>query len=165
MMSFTGRTPSTTPAPLWDERFPDDPLGALLTKSALWGCRPRGRSHVSKISLRARPHTHEGEHQDQRQDGQPHRDSDRRRVARRRHHKTIFDVDDYEELRVRTGGTNAAPRQHIYAYTTTWRMTTTTHRPRSRYAPASGRSRGALARLTRANSLSLASPSGTVSPT
>ena len=39
---------------------PDDPAGALLTKSALTGLpTASGRSHVSKISLRAR--THEGE--------------------------------------------------------------------------------------------------------
>ena len=95
---------------------PDDPAGALLTKSALTGLpTTRGRSHVSKISLSAR--THEGERiKVNDKMGNPIEIATVVvwRVADTA--KAIFDVDDYEgyvSMQVETALRHVAS---IYAY-------------------------------------------------
>ncbi|AKT48920.1 hypothetical protein ADJ70_08160 [Olsenella sp. oral taxon 807] len=95
---------------------PDDPAGALLTKSALTGLpTASGRSHVSKISLRAR--THEGERiKVNDKMGNPIEIATVVvwRVADTA--KAIFDVDDYEgyvSMQVETALRHVAS---IYAY-------------------------------------------------
>jgi len=95
---------------------PDDPAGALLTKSALTGLpTTRGRSHVSKISLRAR--THEGERiKVNDKMGNPIEIATVVvwRVADTA--KAVFDVDDYEgyvSMQVETALRHVAS---IYAY-------------------------------------------------
>lgn len=95
---------------------PDDPAGALLTKSALTGLpTASGRSHVSKISLRAR--THEGELiKVNDKMGNPIEIATVVvwRVADTA--KAIFDVDDYEgyvSMQVETALRHVAS---IYAY-------------------------------------------------
>lgn len=94
----------------------DDPTDALLTKSALTGLpTARGRSHVSKISLRAR--THEGERiKVNDKMGNPIEIATVVvwRVADTA--KAIFDVDDYEgyvSMQVETALRHVAS---IYAY-------------------------------------------------
>ena len=95
---------------------PDDPAGALLTKSALTGLpTASGPSHVSKISLRAR--THEGERiKVNDKMGNPIEIATVVvwRVADTA--KAIFDVDDYEgyvSMQVETALRHVAS---IYAY-------------------------------------------------
>lgn len=95
---------------------PDDPAGALLTKSALTGLpTASGRSHVSKISLRAR--THEGERiKVNDKMGNPIEIATVVvwRVADTA--KAVFDVDDYEgyvSMQVETALRHVAS---IYAY-------------------------------------------------
>lgn len=95
---------------------PDDPAGALLTKSAPTGLpTASGRSHVSKISLRAR--THEGERiKVNDKMGNPIEIATVVvwRVADTA--KAIFDVDDYEgyvSMQVETALRHVAS---IYAY-------------------------------------------------
>lgn len=95
---------------------PDDPAGALLTKSALTGLpTASGRSHMSKISLRAR--THEGERiKVNDKMGNPIEIATVVvwRVADTA--KAIFDVDDYEgyvSMQVETALRHVAS---IYAY-------------------------------------------------
>ena len=95
---------------------PDDPAGALLTKSVLTGLpTASGRSHVSKISLRAR--THEGERiKVNDKMGNPIEIATVVvwRVADTA--KAIFDVDDYEgyvSMQVETALRHVAS---IYAY-------------------------------------------------